>query len=315
MADILQIPAGFITRIEGEMLEVFVANETAKHPVKVGDSMALENSGVYCEEVLKKNELLIVPNALEDEKWKNCPDVEIGLISYMGLPIRLPNDELFGTICVLDFKENAYTKQYESLLIRFRDVIENDLKLIAMTTALQEEISIRKQTEEKLKALASTDMLTGVYNRRALFERAQAEIARSKRYNTKLAVMMLDLDDFKVINDSFGHHIGDEVLCCFCEEVKVLIRQSDIFGRVGGEEFMLLLPQTSAKQASILAKRILQTIEALTLEKEGKKIRFSVSIGISLFQESEVEIHESFKRADSALYKAKKGGKNRFCLI
>lgn len=138
-ARIVGVPAGLIMRLDDPDLEVYVSSDTAGNPYEVGDRERVWGSGLYCETVLKTRDRLLVPNALIDERWKDNPDVKLGMISYLGVPIALPNGELFGTICVLDSKENAYGQVYVELLAKMRDLIESQLALAYMNTALQAE--------------------------------------------------------------------------------------------------------------------------------------------------------------------------------
>ncbi|MGL1936818.1 MAG: hypothetical protein OCD01_17455 [Fibrobacterales bacterium] len=117
LADIVNVPAGLVMHLnEQRELEVFVSSKTSGNPYAVGDKEIMENSGLYCERVIKTNNQLKVPNALIDDEWKNNPDVKLNMISYLGEPILWPNGNPFGTICILDNKENIYNKQYEELV-------------------------------------------------------------------------------------------------------------------------------------------------------------------------------------------------------
>jgi len=126
-------------RIVESDIEVFVSSNSAGNPYKPGDHEHFLGSGLYCETVVNKNRKLLVPNALKDEKWKNNPDIKLNMISYLGFPILQPDGKAFGTICVLDDKENAYTETYEKLLEQFRDIIQNNLEIIYMNHILGSE--------------------------------------------------------------------------------------------------------------------------------------------------------------------------------
>ena len=160
---------------------------------------------------------------------------------------------------------------------------------------------------EQLEKLATIDDLTQVYNRRKIYELAGYEIDRSIRYKHPLSVIMIDIDHFKKINDSYGHDIGDKILQQVCDSISAIIRKPDIFGRVGGEEFMLLLPETSGDDASDFAERIRTTIE----QKEFETVKnVTISLGVTECVEED-NILPLFKRADNALYTAKNDGRNR----
>ncbi len=137
LSDLLHVPAALITKTDGWRTEVFVASQSEGNPYQRGQKAALD-SGVYCETVIRTRRLLLVPNALEDDEWKCSPDVGFGMISYLGFPVVWPNGEVFGTICVLDAKPNAYGETSQRVLKQFRDVVEADLKAPASERAKKE---------------------------------------------------------------------------------------------------------------------------------------------------------------------------------
>jgi GAF domain-containing protein len=137
MADLLQVPAGLVMRISGPDIEVLVASHSQGNPYTPGDKEELFGSGLYCETVIKTRHRLLVPNATVDEDWKSNPDIKLGMISYLGYPILLPDGEVFGTICVLDQQENHYSARYEQLLMQFKELIESHLALLASNEALE----------------------------------------------------------------------------------------------------------------------------------------------------------------------------------
>ncbi len=138
IAEIADIPACLIMRFEDPYIEVMVSSKSDKNPYITGEKELLEGSGLYCETVVKTGKKLLVPNALEDDKWKNNPDIKNRMISYLGFPISFPDGKLFGTICVLDSKRNEYSVLIEKLILKFRDLIQNDLALIWMNQILGE---------------------------------------------------------------------------------------------------------------------------------------------------------------------------------
>ncbi|ACK66075.1 response regulator receiver modulated diguanylate cyclase [Rippkaea orientalis PCC 8801] len=171
-----------------------------------------------------------------------------------------------------------------------------------------------KKALADIKTLATTDPLTGVFNRRFFLEFAQKEISRVHRYDYSLSTLMLDVDHFKQINDTYGHNIGDEVLKFLTQVLLKIIRKADCLARLGGEEFAILLPQTPLEGAEELARRILQVLRKSELNLAGKIIRLTLSIGVSSYQVSEDTIEESLKRADRALFAAKNQGRDRFVI-
>ena len=138
VAELLTVPAGLIMRCQGDEIEVLVASASPENPYHPGEKEFLPGSGLYCETVIKTRQMLLVPNALQDEKWRHNPDIKLGMISYLGYPIFLPQGEVFGTICVLDIKGNTYSETYKKLLLQFKELIEAHLQLLFTTASLQD---------------------------------------------------------------------------------------------------------------------------------------------------------------------------------
>ncbi len=180
----------------------------------------------------------------------------------------------------------------------------------AMAEALRRDEARRKRLEEELTRLASTDSLTGTANRRQFLLRAEAEVARSTRYGEALALLMLDVDDFKAINDTHGHAVGDEVLKALVLTSQNALRTPDVFGRIGGEEFAALLVHTGPEDAKRIAERLRTALAGLQTPVGTVIVRFTVSIGLAVFAPGD-SVDDLFKRADDALYSAKRSGRNR----
>ncbi len=138
IAELVDVPTGLLMRIVDTKIKVFVSSEREENPYCPGDSETLLDSGLYCERVIKTNDQLVVPNALKDEEWKENPDVKLNMISYLGLPILLPDKKPFGTICILDNKENHYSDVFIRVMKNFREIIEKDLEIVFMNQVLGE---------------------------------------------------------------------------------------------------------------------------------------------------------------------------------
>lgn len=136
LAEMVRTPVALIMRFLDPNIEVFVSSNSEGNPYHPGDKKTLVGSGLYCEAVLARQDKLLVPDALADSNWKNNPDVKLNMISYLGLPILLPNKTPFGTICVLDNKANEYSKTTENLMLKFRNLIESHLEMIYMNQIL-----------------------------------------------------------------------------------------------------------------------------------------------------------------------------------
>ncbi|MBA6224059.1 diguanylate cyclase [Colwellia sp. MB02u-18] len=166
--------------------------------------------------------------------------------------------------------------------------------------------------KEEFKNLANTDPLTNLYNRRYLTEQAEQEYHRAKRYSLSLTVMTIDIDHFKSINDKFGHPAGDKVLIAVAQQLKTNLRKIDILARIGGEEFSILLPETSATAGMKLAERIRTEQSNLKIVGDWPgEIKLSVSIGVSSFLSDDESFDTMFSRADKALYQAKNYSRNK----
>jgi diguanylate cyclase len=180
------------------------------------------------------------------------------------------------------------------------------------TIVIIDDITVKKKMEQELESLATTDPLTGARNRRSFLNAFQQEFSRSQRYGHKLALLIIDIDHFKKINDAHGHNSGDKVLIKLVLETKNIIRASDVLGRWGGEEFIVLLTETDDYQASTVAERLRRSLEDIKVVDEvGGIIRFTVSIGYTIFGNLDCLIDDVVKKADEALYVAKKTGRNK----
>jgi two-component system cell cycle response regulator len=167
--------------------------------------------------------------------------------------------------------------------------------------------------QEEMRQLAEIDPLTGVYNRRALMEKLEQEMDRAARYATRLTGMMIDIDNFKQINDAYGHLVGDKVLKQLSSLVRREQRSVDILARSGGEEFVVLLPETTVTESRNFAERILKRVATYDFGEPGRPVRVTISIGVASYPDERVSDGQSLLRlADSHLYRAKSDGRNRF---
>jgi diguanylate cyclase (GGDEF)-like protein/PAS domain S-box-containing protein len=171
------------------------------------------------------------------------------------------------------------------------------------------DITCRKQCERRLRKAADHDMLTGLPNRRHFYDLMDAEQQRAKRSGHATCAMMVDLDRFKQINDSFGHQTGDRYLQRFADICREALRVSDAVGRVGGEEFAVFLPETDLEEAERIAHRLCRRVRALSIGRDGETIATTVSIGLVRLGQEE-DVHSAMGRADRAMYEAKAAGRN-----
>lgn len=173
------------------------------------------------------------------------------------------------------------------------------------------DVTKRIELEQEMKLLATTDALTGANNRHQFFSLGGVEVQRAKRYELPLTMLMLDIDYFKSINDTYGHAAGDVVLKAMAASVSSILRASDIFGRLGGEEFAAILPQTDIEEGAEVAERLRSTLAGLGVEVGDERVSFTVSVGVTRVDGRDRTVEEVLNRADEALYKAKRMGRNR----
>lgn len=172
------------------------------------------------------------------------------------------------------------------------------------------DLSATKRLQQELLSMASTDPLTGLLNRRRFLEQAEKEFLRSQRYQHELAAVMLDIDHFKTINDTHGHFVGDQVLISLSRAAENLLRDIDILCRWGGEEFVILMPETPLTGAAILAERLREMLARLVIDTTAGAVHFTVSAGVAARSESDAGLTDILQRADSALFAAKEHGRN-----
>ncbi len=248
----------------------------------------------FCAHAIKLDKPLCVSDTHEDFRFAQNPLVTGPpfIRSYAGVPLCTPDGYKVGTLCAINTRPHVFTDAEIKLLANFARLVENELQL---------------------RQIASTDHLTGALSRRAWTERAQAEVARARRYGRPLALAILDIDKFKRINDAYGHPAGDIVIKHIAEICSLALRQSDLFGRFGGEEFVLMMPETGCDEAFAAAERI-RNVFANNPADLGTPVYCTVSIGVSQLLPHETGLDPLLDRADKALYQAKEGGRNR-CIV
>lgn len=246
----------------------------------------------FCAHAIRGEDLLVVPDARQDERFADNPLVTDGLKIrfYAGAPLIASCGSKLGTLCVIDKSPRQLDEKQKQLL--------KDLAAIVM-----DEIELRR--------LASTDPLTGAFNRRHILELAEREFRRARRYGFPVTVAMLDIDNFKHVNDRFGHAIGDAALKALTDCCHRTAREQDVMGRLGGEEFLIVLPHTDAAGAAILLERIRGFVEAIEIPVGDETLGFTVSIGVREIDTEAEDLETAIQRADKALFAAKDDGRNR----
>ena len=270
------------------------------------------------KKVLSKIESNNIYNQIQTGKPFSIYDNEFDQVVTF-IPMKNPITKRVTATLTFHSNDVSIKKDYESsVLIFFITTGIIGLVLLLVYNESRNKRSLRykiaERTQElldankKLEEMAHIDALTGAYNRRYFYEISKKLVSFTKREKTPLSLVMFDIDLFKNINDSYGHDIGDQVLKVFVTKIKNNIRESDVFVRYGGEEFILLLPNTDLEHAMDITEKLRKTIEDCNVFND---VRFTVSAGVSSFVSYTGNLEYLIKRADEALYKAKNMGRNR----
>ncbi|RFB04079.1 sensor domain-containing diguanylate cyclase [Parvularcula marina] len=230
---------------------------------------------------------------------------------FAGVPLRDPDGKRFGTLCILDNKPRVMSESDSRLLKSFAGLLSNDICVRSAGRYAVQDLIHAEEDKCSLYDLAVTDSLTGALNRRAFFHLTEREVPRAERHRVPLTAVLFDIDHFKKVNDVHGHAAGDDVIASLSRIVSKEIREEDYLGRLGGEEFGLILPETTPSQAVSLTNRLRQKIKGLTFLGEGGSFSITVSFGVAAIDPGERSVHPALERADRALYVAKRNGRDR----
>ncbi|CAK4075782.1 EAL domain-containing protein [Vibrio sp. 16] len=306
LADIISVPAALVMRIHSDEIEVFTANNNASHPYKPGDKESL-NQGLYCETVVNEMRMLHVPNANNDPAWKNNPDMVHGLMAYCGLPVRWPNGDVFGTICVLDNKENNFTQTYQDLLTSFRDSVESHLKtlyqnhrlkqlndelksrvhtrtqdLVDLNYELNVEIDKRRAAEQKIRYQQRHDIGTGFLNRSALeFETETLLKSITDNVTTDVAVVHIGFANGRRIQSKYGYSVWDHILVQFRHRLGDLTKFNVLTARPTSTDLAFLFESKNLDGDIQELCNLLIDVSQSHFDIEGEKLHLHSYIGIA----------------------------------
>ncbi|WP_278652282.1 GGDEF domain-containing protein [Pandoraea pnomenusa] len=260
-------------------------------------------SMAFCAHAILDDEVLVVPDARADRRFADNPLVvgEPNIRFYAGAPLRTPQGHRLGTLCVIDRKPRTLDDEKRALLADLSALVVDELEL--------------RRVNQVLGDMAMRDALTGALNRRAFLLQAERQFAAARAQQRRLAVLMLDLDHFKAINDTWGHAVGDRVIVELTVVLRATLRKDTVIGRLGGEEFAVLLPDADAERAMQAAERLLTAIGGASVPGPHAPIRFSASIGVGGLAPDDAEFGTVLQRADRALYAAKQAGRNRVAAL
>ena len=256
-------------------------------------------------QVAREGSMIVVNNTMtnplfEDRRWEGA---------IIGLPLKIGTTVL-GVMNVALKRPHKFTESEIQILEFLADQASIAIQNARLYEQAQQEIADRKKAEEAIKHMAHHDALTGLPNRWLFNERISLEISRSLRNNQKIGVMLFDLDQLKGVNDSFGHSVGDLLLQAVAQRMLGLLRKSDTVARMGGDEFLLILPEMKKPENAVhTAERILSALSTPFL-LEGNQINITTSIGIVFFPDDGTDVDDLIKKADTAMYKAKEKGGN-----
>lgn len=297
------------------MSTVAILDDTRKwHKAKIGMTKdSVPRDFAICSYTICRKEMLVVEDTHKHDVFK-----DIGMVTnpphvrfYAGVPLINSNGFALGTLCVVDSKPNSlndYQKNALEALARQTVALLELRKSLLISEALQERVSLQNS---QLQSLSQTDELTKLYNRRVLDRELTHELKRSKRYGGEFSLLMLDIDNFKQLNDSQGHGVGDIALRAIAKLLQQESRDTDFCIRFGGDEFMVLMSNTNAEQALDIAHRI-----RIRVDGEAHALsNLTLSIGIAHVDNFDLNECDIVKLADQGLYRAKRAGRNQVVLM
>jgi diguanylate cyclase (GGDEF)-like protein len=248
----------------------------------------------FCTHTITEREPLYIPDAKLDPRFADNPLVngDPFIRSYLGIPLATPDGYNIGSLCVIDVVPREYRPEQIEILKSFAALVVDELEL---------------------RRIAQTDHLTGAVTRRGFTLELEKSLARFHRAGHPTALVMLDIDHFKRVNDTYGHPAGDLVLRTVAAELTVHLRQSDTLGRLGGEEFGILLQDVEMEYALHTAERLRSRLESLVIPFDAP-LRVTASFGIAGLDSQVGAVPQWLALADEALYAAKRSGRNRCCV-
>ncbi|NNE82413.1 MAG: sensor domain-containing diguanylate cyclase [Alphaproteobacteria bacterium] len=246
----------------------------------------------FCTHAIMQDEPLIIPDALDDSRFRQNPLVtgEPYIRFYIGIPLKTPDGYNIGTLCAVDQQPRELSDEQINLLWDLARLVMDELEL---------------------REIATTDSLTGAQTRRSFQLDVKREMDRVQRYKRPAAFITFDVDNFKVVNDTYGHAAGDAVLQSLASTCKANLRSVDLFARFGGEEFVILMPETDRSGAMSAAEKLRNIISDTPVVCGDQQVSVTASFGVTVCDPEDGSVESLLMRADEAMYKAKKAGRNR----
>lgn len=282
-------PSGYIVQATSKGYRVVIRNNEGGSSFETNPILPPQTP-LFCRHVAETNNILYVNDASNNDAWNTLPEVvEDGVESYLGLPIHWPEGEVFGTLCLKDTKKTSYTDEYLELIEQLRDLIEDDLALV--------------YSYEQMREIAMLDSLTDIYNRRALSLLAQQKLNLALRLGFDVCCLFIDINDFKKLNDTFGHEVGDKALIILADTLKTHLRDADIVGRLGGDEFVAVMQLSDKSKINYIMDKISSEYSKALLKEDVCDL--SLSIGYSFTNKQKQPFEALLNDADHAMYKNK----------
>jgi len=253
--------------------------------------------------------------ANEDKPDLILLDIMMPIMDGFEVCKRLKENENTKNIPVIFITANSNEDNIEEAYnIGGTDYVTKPFRPKELLSRVEKELHIQDMIN-RLKLMASIDSMTGLFNRGYLIDISKSFLNLAKRDKNNTSIMMIDIDKFKNINDSYGHIVGDDVINTLASLLQKLSRKSDIVSRWGGEEFMILLPETNIDGAVVIAQKIRKDVEDLVISLDNnRKLKLTISIGVSMVDnENDTDIQSPINRADKLLYEAKNSGRNKVC--
>lgn len=287
ICNIFDVPIAIVSMIDGHR-QWYKAYEGLHHHEAARDQ-------TFCRHTIKDLLPTIVPDALNDPRFANNPHVtgDPHIRFYAGVPLRTGDGHAIGTVCAIGRQPRPFGKREVAIL--------SDLAQMAMD-------------ELELRRLVTVDSLTGVLSRRAFREQGGYAVALAQRHKHHLGCIVLDLDHFKLVNDRHGHAAGDKVLATVTAACRQHLRSTDLFGRLGGEEFAVLVAHTGPRGVAEVAEKLRAAIEQAVISVSDVRLGVTASFGIARLDPGMADLDALLAVADDALYQAKAAGRNR-CIV
>lgn len=294
------LPIAIFSKIIGDNYIV----KQAIHPDNALETgMAFPLGITYCSHVYRANDVQCFDHVSDSEISSHPCFSNFGLEAYIGAPIFVDGIR-YGTLNFSNAKPTRpFIKQDIELVRLFATWIGHEI-------ARENDLNAIKEAHRQLEVLASTDMLTDMANRRSIDETLEKTLATSNRHNLTMSVAIFDFDHFKDINDTYGHHIGDDALKLFGNLVNEMSRIGDFYGRWGGDEFLAIFPSTDSQGAQTFIQRLAKRLKESPLSHNGIQIPLTLSVGIATRRNKD-DAESIVKRADMLLYQAKQNGRDR----